>query len=46
VGLSAIRLCLLHLVQDGAGELVRGGLAAHIACSEFAIVGLVEHLVN
>jgi hypothetical protein len=31
---------LLHLGQDSAGELVRGGVAAHVACADSAVVGL------
>jgi hypothetical protein len=33
-------LCLLHLVQDGAGELVGSGVATHVACSCSAVVAL------
>jgi hypothetical protein len=32
---------LLHLAQDSAGELVGGGVAAHVACAGLAIVRLV-----
>jgi hypothetical protein len=31
-----IGLDSLHLVEDGTGELVRGGLAAHIAGADLA----------
>lgn len=35
-----IQLCLLHLVQDGAGELLGGSIAAHVACSGDAVLSL------
>ena len=28
-----VKSCLLHLVQNCAGELVGGGVASHVACA-------------
>jgi hypothetical protein len=39
-GSSIVQLCLLHLVQDSAGELVGGGVATHVASSGLSIVEL------
>lgn len=35
--ISVIRSCLLHLGQNGAGELMGSGASAHIACAGLAI---------
>ena len=34
---SCLNLCLLHLAKDGAGELLGGRVAAHIASADIAI---------
>jgi hypothetical protein len=36
------QLCLLHLVQDGAGELVSGRVASHVTCSCNTVIGLAR----
>jgi hypothetical protein len=35
--------CLLHLVQDSAGELVGGGVASHVSCAGGTTESLVVH---
>jgi hypothetical protein len=43
MGKDMIESSLLHLAQNGASKLVGGRVAAHVACSDLAVIRLAKN---